>query len=134
MPRFKLSPEYTCLEDYEVQGDTLTFLASDEEFQSVPLKVALCPNCDGEGKHMTESMRCHGYTSDEIEENGGQDFIDEMRSGMYDVCCETCGGLGRVLVVDEGHADPDVLEQIMDSIESWYEFRREEAMERRMGY
>jgi len=74
----------------------------DEVVHTLPAKYEVCSNCEGHGTHMNESMRSHGYTEEEFE----QDFSDEMREeyfrrgGIYDVPCETCKGRNVVLVVN----------------------------------
>lgn len=49
----------------------------------------VCPDCDGEGKHVLHGA---ALTGEDIEEAGGDDFIEDMLDGVYDTACETCNG------------------------------------------
>ena len=60
-------------------------------------KYMVCPDCGGEGKHVLHGM---AFTSSDIEEAGGDEFVEDMLSGMYDTVCETCGGQ-RVILKSE---------------------------------
>lgn len=74
------------VEVYDENGDKITL--------SLPSKKVVCPNCDGEGTHLCDSMRDHAYSAEEFEE----DFTEEEQGeymasgGMYDVICQTCKG------------------------------------------
>ncbi len=48
----------------------------------------VCPDCDGEGKHVLHGI---ALTADDIEQQG-PDFIEDYMNGGYDTVCETCGG------------------------------------------
>ena len=52
-------------------------------------KWIVCPDCDGEGKHALHGI---ALTQDDIEEAGGEEFLDDYMSGAYDTVCETCKG------------------------------------------
>lgn len=56
-----------------------------------PSKVIVCPECQGSGYHLKDSLR--GYTWSDIEAPPDYDFLDEMQSGVYDVECSRCRGL-----------------------------------------
>ena len=52
-------------------------------------KWMVCPDCDGEGKHVLHGM---AFTQSDIEEAGGDEFVEDMLRGVYDTVCETCKG------------------------------------------
>jgi len=93
----------------------------------------VCPACKGEGTHLTETLRGHAYTQADIEEMGYEEFdeyMDDMRAGVYDQTCGTCNGLR---VVDS------LTESAVENAEwqAWlrdaYETEHIYEMERRMG-
>jgi len=96
-----------------------------------PTKVALCPVCGGEGRHVNPSVDCCGLTREDFDED--PDFADEYFSGMYDVSCYNCHGEKVV-------REPD-MEQLSDKkrklVEDWLDEEAEYAhmcaMERAMG-
>ena len=123
----------------------LTYVNDDDEeiTFSVPSKMAVCPNCEGGGYVLNESMRYHAYTSYD-EEMQDPEFREEYfkRGGIYDVQCPTCKGKNVVPVPDERAIDsnPALKEQYdvyldwkkrHDQLESEYE--AECRMERMMG-
>lgn len=52
-----------------------------------------CPTCRGNGTHVNPAVDGNGLTSDDIDEMGGDDFMEDYLGGVYDVICEECGGL-----------------------------------------
>lgn len=54
-------------------------------------KFAVCPTCEGAGKHVNPSIDAHGIGADEFNED--PDFADAYFSGAYDVACVECKGL-----------------------------------------
>lgn len=76
----------------------------DEEEVELPVKMELCPNCEGHGSVLNESMRQHAYSSEEFNDTFHDDEDREQyltRGGIYDVQCPTCNGRNVVPVVDE---------------------------------
>ena len=82
---------------------------------------------------MTESMRQHAYTREEIDELGGREFMEEMRSGVYDVTCDECHGERVVLVVDEAQIPAELQEIYYASKRDDAEYAAMCAAERRYG-
>lgn len=74
-----------------------------------PSKMEVCDDCHGHGYVLNESMRSHGYSSEEFFE----EFDDEERleyfkpGGIYDVACPTCQGKNVIEVIDESRLHPD---------------------------
>lgn len=84
-----------------------------------PTTWVICPRCEGEGKHMTPSMLNHAYTQEEIEQEGGQEFIEEMLSGMYDVTCNLCHGR-RVMDAETVQEEHQALKDMEHEAEMGY--------------
>jgi hypothetical protein len=109
----------------------------DEEIEhELPAKRAVCPGCDGEGRHVNPAIDGHGITAGEWD----RDWDDEERegyfNGRYDVVCHTCKGLRVVTVVDEERAEsecPELLRLYWDIQEERAAYERLCASERRMG-
>jgi hypothetical protein len=51
---------------------------------------AVCPTCEGEGKHVNPSIDSHGISREEFDED--PDFEEAYFSGAYDVTCVECKG------------------------------------------
>jgi hypothetical protein len=71
--------------EYEVDG----------EFKNVKIltKMEVCSDCSGRGSVLTESIRTHAYTREELDED--PDFFEEYMKGgdgIYGVQCQTCRG------------------------------------------
>lgn len=73
---------------------------SGDEFEvELPSRKAVCPRCDGEGKHVNPSIDSHGITREEFDED--PDFEEAYFRGDYDVTCYECKGANVVDEVDE---------------------------------
>jgi len=74
--------------------------------EEIPTKLALCNTCDGKG-----SQALHGIalTQDDLAD-WSQDEMESYCNGEYDTPCETCGGPGRVSVIDEDRCTPKQIE------------------------
>lgn len=83
-----------------------TFVVEDEdgEEHQLPTVWAVCPTCNGEGKHINPSIDAGGLSDYSLSED--PDFADEYLSGAYDVPCYQCSGRRVVKVVDETNLMP----------------------------
>jgi predicted methyltransferase len=54
-------------------------------------KFIVCPTCEGNGVITNPEIVGNGYTQDEIEDMG-EEFLDNLREGVYDVTCPECDG------------------------------------------
>lgn len=81
-------PDY----DLDDTGDTVTE-------HTLPLKIALCEECEGRGTCLTSSLRGIAFSSEDF--NDDPDFFYRMQRGAYDCACEDCDGHGRVYVLAE---------------------------------
>lgn len=101
-----------------------------EGYQGVPLPThyEVCDRCRGEGKHVNPAIDGNGLTRDQIDEMGGDEFMEQYMGGMYDVTCEECKGLRVVKVVDEELLDREQREEY----QSWVDYQNELSWERRM--
>lgn len=75
------------------------FLNDDDQEHELPCKMAVCPKCEGTGKHVNPNIDGNGITGEEMEELG-EDFREDYMNGVYDVTCQMCGGANVVPVVD----------------------------------
>ncbi len=55
----------------------------------VKVKWAVCPLCEGRGKHVNPSIDAHGISGEEMDQD--PDFREDYFSGAYDVQCDACG-------------------------------------------
>lgn len=100
-----------------------TFIVEDDngEEHELPTVWAVCPTCNGEGKHTNPSIDCGGLTREDFDED--PDFADEYKAGRYDVTCYGCKGRRVVKVVDESAMTPEQRKLYED----WQEGQREAA-------
>ena len=105
----------------EWEGETrATWLRSP-----VAVRFEVCPTCDGRGLYVNPSIDSHGISGEEMYELG-PDFMEDYRSGMYDITCVTCEGQ-RVVPVP---TDPEVLAEMrawQDDEAMWARVNRMEA-------
>ena len=74
-----------------------------EEEVWISCNYSVCPLCDGKGKHVNPSIDCNGLTAEDFAED--PDFLEDYKSGLYDIPCNECGG-NRVVPDSD---DPRVL-------------------------
>ena len=105
---------------------TFTFEVDDGEGDEptsyvLPVKMEVCPTCQGRGTHVNPSIDAGGITEDsdiwdDVDEYGENNYL----SGRYDVTCYTCKGRNVVASIDRKGADKKVLK-------IWEEMEREEG-------
>lgn len=100
-------------------GETFVVEDEDGEEHQLPTVWAVCPTCNGEGKHVNPSIDCNGLTADDFDAD--PDFADEYFAGRYDVTCYDCNGRRVVKEVDESALTPEQRKLYED----WQEDRRE---------
>lgn len=54
-------------------------------------KFIVCPHCQGEGVVTNPEVVGNGYTQSDLEEMG-EEFLDNLRDGVYNVTCPACNG------------------------------------------
>ena len=98
----------------------------------VPAKWVICVNCNGSGSSTTY---LGAYTRDELDEQGPE-FLEDLMSGAYDRPCDSCGGSGKVLIIDEEncttHAQHEAIQWVEDMAASAAQDRY--TMSRESGY
>lgn len=97
-----------------------------EEEIEVPIIFAVCPTCEGRGKHVNPSIDAHGITAEEWDRDWSYEDRENYISGFYDVSCYECDGDRVVPEINEKFVDKKVLERFND----WRQFLMEEARER----
>ncbi len=79
----------------------------DEEVVSVPAKYVVCWDCEGDGKTLTENLRC-AFTSEEFNDCFDDDESREEYfkggKGRYGVTCKTCKGRTTIAEPDTSTA------------------------------
>lgn len=115
---------------------TVNFTFEDDEGEehevSLPGRYEICGNCQGHGQH-AHAIDGDGITSSEWDE-WDEDDRETYMSGGYDQPCEECDGTGKVVVVDEVTADPELLKRYQDHARFEAECRAEDRYNQRMGY
>lgn len=105
------------IERLNYYSDSRTRPRSEVEIpEGLPTKWEVCPQCQGEGKHVNPSIDAGGLTREDFLED--PDFMHDYMSGLHDVACNTCGGKRVVKVVDEQGADPELLQDYYDELEA----------------
>jgi hypothetical protein len=84
----------------------ITVFYTDENDEQIyctfPAKYEVCPDCNGYGTHLNESMRNHAYSEEEFadfSEYEKEQYFE--RGGIYDVTCLKCKGKRVVKAIDE---------------------------------
>lgn len=116
----------------------LTWYADDgdtEVTRNVPFTWSICPVCDGHATDRGASVECDGggFTSSEWAEQD-DDFKQDYLNGTYDKPCTSCDGLGRIKEPDLDALDADERTAFEASVRDDADYRRERAIEIRMGY
>lgn len=111
----------------EVPGD---FGLGVEEIE-LPVKMAVCPRCDGKGTHVNPAIDGHGISPEEFRDD--PEFGEAYFRGDYDVRCETCDGRNVVPVPDWAKMPPEHVKAYKKQIDEEAADRIEAEQERRMG-
>lgn len=107
-----------------------------DEFGHKPrMHNVVCPECDGNGRHATPSLRDHAFTQDEIYEMGEEwyEFQENYRNGFYDVPCDRCERRNVVEEIDYDCLTTEERKMIDDWISGDIEAKAVERAERMMG-
>ena len=64
-------------------------ITDDDEGEVFPVKFEVCGMCNGSGSHVNRSIDGNGLSDESL---GDEEFMDDYRSGAYDVTCEVCDG------------------------------------------
>lgn len=115
-------------------SSTVSFLNFDGDEVVVAGKKVVCWKCQGEGKHTNPAIDGNGISAEEWENDWDEDSREGYLNGRYDICCEECGGLRVLTVVDEEKLNPVELEAYNEHLEDEYAARRDRESERRYGY
>lgn len=67
----------------------------DDTETPLPTKWHICPQCEGRGH---SSGYLGAFTGEQMRED--PEFAEDYMAGKYDRACDTCGGSGKVEVVD----------------------------------
>ena len=116
----------------------ITWFADDGDIEvtrNVPFSWAICPVCEGHATDRGASVECDGggFTASEWAEQD-DDFKQDYLNGVYDRPCTVCAGLGRVKEPDLNALDADDRAAYEQHLREDAEYRRERAIEIRMGY
>ncbi len=64
----------------------------------LPMHWAVCPVCDGKGKHVNPAIDCGGLTAEDFAED--PDFAEDYFGGTYDQTCNCCKGRTTVQAIN----------------------------------
>lgn len=99
------------------------------EEKVLPSKWAICPTCDGDGKH---SHALGAFTREDMDYEG-PDFMEDYMNGAYDQTCDVCNGSGKIRVLDENACSKEDLEAYTKWERDEAEFQAICRSERMMG-
>jgi hypothetical protein len=121
----------------DIRNMTFTFeVGEGDESTSytLPVKMEVCPTCQGRGTHVNPSIDAGGITEDD--EDFWHDDEDENWGGsryQNDITCQTCGGRNVVAGIDRSHSDKEALAVWDDRCEEDADYERICQMERMLG-
>ena len=129
------------LTDINLKKHTATATCYDSELDeevsmTVPIRMELCPICDGIGKYVNPNIDRNGLTASDFEEAGEQ-FREDYFSGVFDITCECCKGKNVIPVINTSYAGAEVkkfVKMLQDSREEEAACRRENQAELRREY
>lgn len=87
----------------------ITVIDDQSDEHALPVKMEVCPRCEGRGTHTNPAIDGNGLTSEDFEEQGPE-FREDYFAGVYDVTCERCGGRNVIEVVDRARCSEPLLE------------------------
>lgn len=100
-----------------------------EVHHQLPAVWEICGGCDGEGK---SSAHLGCFTASEFEEAfDSPNDQDAYFNGAYDRQCTTCGGSGKIKIIDRDRMNPEILEEYDREQKAIAEVEAESASERR---
>ena len=111
-----------------------TFVTVDENevetLHTLPIRMQVCPTCDGRGTHIRPSIDAAGFDDwDDVDENGESNYF----AGAYDITCETCHGNNVVPSICREGANKATLALWDKQLADEAEYNRLCRMERMMG-
>ncbi len=101
-----------------------------EVYVTLPAKMEPCGTCRGTGSHVNPNIDRHGLSGEDFED---RDFASNYASGVFDVVCSWCRGVGVAPTLDESRCSPDELDIWHDHFDAEAAHEAECAAERRMG-
>jgi hypothetical protein len=131
--------------DINLQAKTgvISFVYEDPETgeevslsETVPIKMEICPTCEGFGQYVNPNIDRNGLTSEDFDNEPG--FYEDYMGGLYDITCAQCAGAKVVPAIDVDNLSPSIKETVK-KYQEWIkeqeqdeaEYRRECEMERR---
>lgn len=117
---------------------SIKFIYEDDDGNEIehtfPTRKEVCPDCQGEGKHVNRNIDGNGITGEEWAEWDHEDK-ETYLSGGYDVICENCHGANVVDEVDEdrfSNKDKEVFELYCNELKAEAQDRAYQRMESSM--
>ena len=108
---------------------------TDEQFGSgkveLPTCWAVCPTCNGAGRHVNPSIDCNGLTADDFADD--PDFADEYFGGTYDQTCSRCDGRTTISAPDYDAMSPELRERYETEAQAEADYDAERLAEIRAG-
>lgn len=107
-------------------NDRIIYVEDDDgnireiDIESLPHEMEVCPSCRGKGHHVNRAIDGNGITAEEMWELGDE-FMEDYRSGLYDVTCEECRGRNVIPVIDWDRVDPAIRDAWEEQVQSHYD-------------
>ena len=104
----------------------------DDEGEEVKLPMCweICSQCQGDGN---SSAYLGAITQEDWDRDWDYDEREDYFAGKYDRICDSCGGAGKVQVIDEDRLTDEQREQYVSAVQEEISYQQECEMERRMG-
>ena len=110
------------------------YLENGDEIE-LPMHWAVCPVCEGEGKHVNPSIDAGGLTiyDDRGDYEPDPEFLEDYMGGVYDQTCNRCEGKRVVPEVAWNAMTDEDQEAYKIQLEAERECEAEQLAEIRMG-
>lgn len=129
-----INPDLSIFEPEWIDYNNIELHFDNEENPSaiVNVKIELCDNCEGKGKHLQTSLRSIAFSRDD--EDYDPEFMEEMMEGYFDQLCDRCNGQGRIYDIDWNSCPQFARDEIKSYSQAAYENRMEYESEMRYMY
>jgi len=92
-PRHNTEQWYESFDKDTMKAEYVSYKGEEEETLEVECKYVTCDTCNGKGSYVNPNIDDRGLSYDDFDRNPG--FRENYSSGMYDITCVSCEGLGK---------------------------------------
>ena len=108
---------------------------TDEQYGSgaveLPWHWAVCPTCEGKGKHVNPSIDANGISGADFHDD--PEFLEDYFNGQYDQTCSRCNGRTTIPAVDWDSMDPKLRKAYNEKLQADADYHAECMAEIRAG-